>query len=147
MLLPYSVSSLNILITSVLNSASDRLVISVSFSIFFSGVLFYSFIWAIFICLLNLAVSLFCFCVLGRTAVTPCLSSVAYCRKGNCSPGWCGSVDWVLACEAKGHWFNSQPGHMPGLQSKSPLGGAWVATTHWCFSPSLSPSLPLSKNR
>ena len=28
----------------------------------------------------------------------------------------------------------------PGL-----IGGMWEATTHWCFSPSLSPSLPLSK--
>ena len=37
MLLPYSVGSLGILITSVLNSASDRLVISVLFSSF-SGV-------------------------------------------------------------------------------------------------------------
>ena len=30
-------------------------------------------------------------------------------------PGYCGSVDWVPACEPKGHWFNSQSGHMPGL--------------------------------
>ena len=50
-------SSLSILTTSVLNSASDRLVISISFSSF-SGVLFYSFIWTIFLCLLNLAASL-----------------------------------------------------------------------------------------
>ena len=41
-LLPYSVSSLSILITSVLNSASDRLVISVSIWFFFWGsVLFF----------------------------------------------------------------------------------------------------------
>ena len=39
-LLPYSLSSLSILITSVLNSASDRLVISVLFSSF-SRVLFF----------------------------------------------------------------------------------------------------------
>ena len=45
------------LITSVLNSASDRLVISISFSSF-SGVLFCFFIWAIFLCLLYLAASL-----------------------------------------------------------------------------------------
>ena len=50
-------------------------------------------------------------------------------------PGWYGSVDWVLAHEPKGHWFNSQPGHMPGLWAS---GGAREAITHWCFSlPSL----------
>ena len=60
------------------------------------------------------------------------------------SPGWCGSVDWVLTCEPKGHGFNSQSGHMPGLQARSPEKGMWQATTQRCFSPSLSPSLPLS---
>ena len=40
MFLPYSMNSLSILITSVFNSASDRLAISVSFSSF-PGVLFY----------------------------------------------------------------------------------------------------------
>ena len=59
-------------------------------------------------------------------------------------PGWCGSVDWALACKPKGHWFNSQSGHMPGLQARSPVGGVREATTRGCFSPSLSPSLPLS---
>ena len=59
-------------------------------------------------------------------------------------PGWCGSVDWVPACEPKGCWFDSQSGHMPGLWARSPVGGTWEATMHWCFSPSLSPSLPLS---
>ena len=54
--------------------------------------------------------------------------------------GWCGSVDWVLAFEPKGHWFNSQSEHMPGLQARSPVRGVREATTHWCFSP--SPSLP-----
>ena len=29
-------------------------------------------------------------------------------------------------------------------QIRSPVGGVWEATTYWCFSPSLSPSLPLS---
>ena len=58
-------------------------------------------------------------------------------------PGWCGSVDWVPACEPKGHRFDSQSGHMPGLQARSPIGGVQEATTHWCFSPSLSPSLLL----
>ena len=38
-------------------------------------------------------------------------------------PGWCGSVDWVLACEPKCHWLDSQSGHVPGLQAGSPAGG------------------------
>ena len=60
------------------------------------------------------------------------------------SPGSCGSVDWALACKPKGCQLDSQSGHMPGLQARSPVGGVWEATTHWCFSPSLPPSLPLS---
>ena len=59
------------------------------------------------------------------------------------SPGWCGSVDWMLACEPKGHQFDPQSGHMPGLWARSPVGGMWEATTYWCSSPSLSPSIPL----
>ena len=66
---------------------------------------------------------------------------------GKRGPGWCGSGDWALACEPKGRQFNSQSGHMPGLQARSPGGGVREATTHWCFFPSLSPSLPLSKNK
>ena len=58
-----------------------------------------------------------------------------------------GSVDWLPACESKGHQFNSQSGHRLGLQVWSPFGGGWEATnhgslTHRCFS--LSPSPPLS---
>ena len=34
---------------------------------------------------------------------------------------------------------------MPELQARSSVGAAWEATTHWCLSPSLSPSLPLSQ--
>ena len=52
--------SLSILITSVLNSASNRLLISLLFSSF-SVVLFYSFIWGMFPCLLILAASLHLF--------------------------------------------------------------------------------------
>ena len=37
-------------------------------------------------------------------------------------PGWCGSVDWVPACEPKGHRFNFQTGHRPGLWASSPVG-------------------------
>ena len=28
-----------------------------------------------------------------------------------------------VGCEPKGHWFNSQAGHMPELQTRSPVGG------------------------
>ena len=65
-------------------------------------------------------------------------------RNEEISPGWCSSMDWVRACKPKGHQFNSQSGHRPGLRARSPVGCTWEATTHWCFSPSLSPSLPLS---
>ena len=58
------------------------------------------------------------------------------------SPGWCGSEDWARACEPKGHRFDPQSGHMPGLQVRFPVGGMWKATTHWFFSPSPSPSFP-----
>ena len=56
-LLKCPMSSLSILITIVLNSASHRLLISILYSSF-SGVLFCSFIWAVFLCLLILAASL-----------------------------------------------------------------------------------------
>ena len=46
----YSIMSVSILITSVLNSASDKLTVSSPLSSF-SGILIYSFIWAIFLCL------------------------------------------------------------------------------------------------
>ena len=34
-------------------------------------------------------------------------------------PGWWGSVDWVLACESKGCWFDSQSGHLSGFRTSS----------------------------
>ena len=48
-------------------------------------------------------------------------------------PGWCGSVNRVPACEPEGHQFNSQSGHMPGLQTTSPVGGV-QETTDQCIS-------------
>ena len=60
------------------------------------------------------------------------------------SPGWCGSVEWVLACQLEGCWFDYQSGHTPGLWARSLVGIVWEATTYWYFSPSLSSSLPLS---
>ena len=62
---------------------------------------------------------------------------------GFSGPGLCGSVDWAPACELKDLQFDSQSGHVPGLQARSPVGTTWEVTTHCCFSPSLSPSLPL----
>ena len=64
----------------------------------------------------------------------------------------CGSEGWVLSYKVKGHWFDSQPGHIPGLWARSWVVGVWEATnwcfsTYWCFSPSLPPYLPLSKNK
>ena len=59
-------------------------------------------------------------------------------------PGWCSSVGWAQACKPKGHWFNSQSEHMPGLWARPSVGSTQEATTHWYFSPSLSPSLPFS---
>ena len=56
-------------------------------------------------------------------------------------PGWCGSVDWVLAWEPKVRWFDSQSEHMPGLQDRSPVGGAWEATPF-----SLPSPLKINKN-
>ena len=59
-------------------------------------------------------------------------------------PGWCGSVDWVLACKPKGYQLDSQSGHMPGFRARLPVGDMQETTTYWCFFPSLSPSLPFS---
>ena len=56
-------------------------------------------------------------------------------------PGWCGLVDWVLDCELKGHQFDSQAGHMPGLQAKFPVGGMLF------LSLSFSLPFPLSENK
>ena len=61
------------------------------------------------------------------------------------SPGWCGSVDWAPACKPKGYWFDSQSGHMPGLQARSPVGGMREATSQ-CLSLSFSLPSPLMKN-
>ena len=33
------------------------------------------------------------------------------------------------------------------ISGQVPRGATWEATTHWCFSPSLSPSLPISENK
>ena len=48
----------------------------------------------------------------------------------NSALAWCGSVNGALACEPKSRQFNSQSGHMPGMQARSPVGDAQEATTH-----------------
>ena len=53
----------------------------------------------------------------------------------------------VALTGVKGRWFNYQLGHMPELWARSLVGGMRGATdvslSHSCFSPSLSPPLPL----
>ena len=51
--------------------------------------------------------------------------------KNNC-PDWYGSIGWALSCKAKGHWFNSLSGHMPGMQVHAWSGCIQEATDH-CF--------------
>ena len=38
--------------------------------------------------------------------------------------------DWVPICKSRGHRFNSQSGHMPGLRARSWVGVTLEATTH-----------------
>ena len=64
----------------------------------------------------------------------------------NFYPGWCSSVNWAQAWEPKGHQFDSQSEHTPGLQARFPVGGAQEATIHWCFPLSFPPpSLKMNK--
>ena len=76
-----------------------------------------------------------------------CLQSLR--RVTDKGPSCCGSVDWAPACEPKGPWFDSQSGHIPGLQARSPWWGVHERQPHWCFFPSLLPPIslpsPLSK--
>ena len=64
-------------------------------------------------------------------------------------PDWYSSMDLVPACKLKAYQFDSQSGHIgPGPQ----LGACErqlidVCLTYQCFFPSLSPFLPLSKNK
>ena len=56
---------------------------------------------------------------------------------------WLSGLSAILRTGRLQVWFQS--GQMPGLRTRSPVGGAWETTTHWCFSPFLSPLL--SKNK
>ena len=83
-------------------------------------------------------------CVYRTTCASKKMPGKSFIKLLTVGPGWCGSADWVPACKPKGRRFDSQSGHMPGLRTRSPVGGTWEATAHPCFSPSLSLSLPLS---
>ena len=71
-------------------------------------------------------------------------------KEARLSPGqcdWCGPVDWVSPWEPKGCSFHPLSGHMPGglgpqlgEYQRQPIN---ASITHRCFSPSLSPVLPL----
>ena len=62
-------------------------------------------------------------------------------------PALPGMAQWIEHRPSNRRVTGSIPslGHMPGLQARSPVGGAQEVTTHQCFS--LSPSLPFSKNK
>ena len=63
--------------------------------------------------------------------------------KSDFSPDQCGSVGWASSHKVKGHRSDSPSGHRPGLQAGPQSGCMWEATNQ-CFSPSLSPTHPLS---
>ena len=54
------------------------------------------------------------------------------------SPGWCGSVDWVAPGHQRVASLIPSQGTCLGCRPEVPSRGAREATTHWCFSPSLS---------
>ena len=55
-----------------------------------------------------------------------------------------GVAQWTECWPANQRVVASIPALIPGLGARSPVGGTREATTHGCFSPSLSPCLPLS---
>ena len=59
-------------------------------------------------------------------------------------PGWCGSVDWALACEPQGHWLIPSQGTCLGCGPGPQLGAyerqqIYVSLTHLFLSLFLSP--------
>ena len=58
-------------------------------------------------------------------------------------PSWCSSVDWVRRPVIQRVWFPVREHAWVAGQVPS----TWETTTYWCFSLSLSPSLPLSLNK
>ena len=65
---------------------------------------------------------------------------ILFMKKDLLSTDQCGSVDWASFCKVKGHWFDSQSGHTPGLQVQSPLGACMRKQP---INVSLPPFLPL----
>ena len=62
-------------------------------------------------------------------------------KEGN--SGWCGSVDWVLACKPKGCWFDFQSrAHAWVMGQVSSVGGVCDRDNHTLLFLSLSISLP-----
>ena len=55
----------------------------------------------------------------------------------------CGSVGWAPSHKLKGHWLDSQSGHMPRLQVQSPV-GAGMRGNRLIFPSHIKVSLPLS---
>ena len=112
MLLRFSLSSLSILITSVLNTACSRLLVSILVSSF-SGVLFYFFIWAMVFGLLILAASLCvegffvcCFVffyVSGRDTMCPRLGRVDQCSRCSIGSGAIASPISQAMCSRRAH--------------------------------------------
>ena len=57
-----------------------------------------------------------------QTSATTLENSMEFSEKIKTGPGWYGSVDFMLNCKLKGHWFDSQSEYVPGLQTRSPVG-------------------------
>ena len=91
MLLKYPVSSLSILTNDVLNSASDRLLISISFSSCFWNFVLFFHLGYIYLCFLILAASLCLFWCIRLNCLTHCLSNMAYYRKVHLQVRWSGA--------------------------------------------------------
>ena len=59
-------------------------------------------------------------------------------------PGWCGSVDLEQVLEPKGRQFDSQSGHIPELQARTPV-GAHMRSNHTLIFLTPFPSLKKKK--
>nr|KAF6405030.1 hypothetical protein HJG63_009352 [Rousettus aegyptiacus] len=100
-LLKFSLSFLSILISSVLNSISDRLLVSVTLRVFFFSGYFSCgflslvlFVWNMFLCFLILAASL-CFYVLSRSPISLSLHQVTLCSR--CPSGTVSLITYTMS--------------------------------------------------
>ena len=64
-------------------------------------------------------------------------------KKRAWGPDLCGSVAWALSHKAKGHWFDSMLGHMPGWQVQS-LVRVHTRSNQLMFLSHINVSLPFS---